>query len=488
MLPKSHQALYDDPDAYVGLYIHSFTQSNLRIPLPKFICEVLNYYKVHLSRLSPFGGVKLTTFALICRSYGGKFFYIKDTVVPNEYLKLLFEDNRLDKTSFKDSILYPIRELPLMDFRNFMIPGDDAEMRFKPRDVAKMAFGNFMIPGDDAEMRFIPKEPMGKYGTRSPTSSINKETFIVSTEHVASANPKQLAENFAESKGSSVNEQTMIVRSSAAPIQTRKVKVESSLSLTISDDDSEGFLKAFKLKTPHDYYILLSNITLSSWRGHLDNMAVDELLDFHDRCYARQVVLDNVMNQRTRKLLKTGDQVKEEIDVIKKREKSRMKKYSELEAKCEAAMDDLDKNTTVIILRQKEGIESQLRQEVEDVKHDRVEVVSKVISYIAMKLVHSDEIGKLVGRIPTTAIVYGRCAALEEVTKMKEPFDLTKFQATGHPRPDPSTPIEVLHTKKPKSLRRPAPSKKSAPSKLLSPSFALSSKVIYRQEVMSSCW
>ncbi|GJR56623.1 hypothetical protein Tco_1407144 [Tanacetum coccineum] len=471
MLLKSHQTMYDDPDGYVGLYIHSFTQSNLRIPLPKFVCEVLNNYKVHLSRLSRFGDAKLTTFALICRSYGGKFFYIEDTVVPNDYLELLFEDNRLDKTSFKDSILYPIQ----MDFRNFMIPGDDAEMRFNPRDVAslapclyycsscliEMAFGNFMIPGDDAEMRFMPREPTGKYVTRSPTSSINKETFIVSTEHVASANPKQLAENSVESKGSSINEQAMIVRSSPAPIQTRKVKDESSLSLTISDDDYEG---------------------------HLDNMAVNELLEFHDRCYARPVVLDNAMDQRTRMLLKTDDQVKGEIDAIKKREEARMKKYSEIKAKCEAAMDDFDKNTTVIILHQKvdslqaQGIESQLRQEVEDVKHDTAKVVSMVISYIAVKLVHSDEMVKLVGRISTTAIVYRRYAALEEVTKMKEPFDLTKFLATGHPTPDPSTPIEVLHSKKPKSLCRSAPSKKSAPSKLLSPSLAPSSKVIYRQE------
>nr|GFA60400.1 hypothetical protein [Tanacetum cinerariifolium] len=41
MLPKSNQTIYDAPDRFVCLYTHSFTLSNLMLPLPKFFCYVL---------------------------------------------------------------------------------------------------------------------------------------------------------------------------------------------------------------------------------------------------------------------------------------------------------------------------------------------------------------------------------------------------------------------------------------------------------------
>ncbi|GKB42844.1 hypothetical protein Tco_0887786 [Tanacetum coccineum] len=159
MLPKRTQPMYDAPDDFVGLYIHSFTLSNLSIPLPKLVCEVLNYYQVHLYRLNPFGCAKLTTFDVMCRAYGrelavdmfkgfldlcpardklafgkrpkadvlevllkpfshlrywkGRFFYIQNIVVPSDYPTLLLKDNRLDKKSFKDKIPYHVRELSM---------------------------------------------------------------------------------------------------------------------------------------------------------------------------------------------------------------------------------------------------------------------------------------------------------------------------------------------------------------------------------------
>nr|GEY44637.1 hypothetical protein [Tanacetum cinerariifolium] len=45
---------------------------------------------------------------------------------------------------------------------------------------------------------------------------------------------------------------------------------------------------------------------------------------------------------------------------------------------------------------------------------DRREVVSKVVPYDAMKLVYSDDMGSLVGRLVPSAILYGRCRAYEQ--------------------------------------------------------------------------
>ncbi|GJY48025.1 hypothetical protein Tco_0437981 [Tanacetum coccineum] len=77
------------------------------------------------------------------------------------------------------------------------------------------------------------------------------------------------------------------------------------------------------------------------------------MLDLHDRCYARQVVIDNVINRRARELLKVVDQMKGECDVLKEREKSRDKECEDLMAKCEAIMADFDNNPSMNVFRQK---------------------------------------------------------------------------------------------------------------------------------------
>ncbi|GKG47374.1 hypothetical protein Tco_0506859, partial [Tanacetum coccineum] len=73
-----------------------------------------------------------------------------------------------------------------------------------------------------------------------------------------------------------------------------------------------------------------------------------------------------------------------------------------------------------------EAVKASLRREVEELKKDRRDVVSKVIPYAAMELVHSDELGRLIGMLVSSAITYERCRAYEQVAAMKEPFDLSK--------------------------------------------------------------
>ncbi|GKF80460.1 hypothetical protein Tco_0239062, partial [Tanacetum coccineum] len=98
----------------------------------------------------------------------------------------------------------------------------------------------------------------------------------------------------------------------------------------------------------------------------------------HDRCYARQAVIDNVVNRRSRELLAITEKLRGECD------------------------------------------------EVDDVKRDRMEVVLKVVPYAAIELVHIDDMGSMVGRLVYSTIFYGRCKDLEQVARMKESFDLSK--------------------------------------------------------------
>ncbi|GJT78073.1 hypothetical protein Tco_1044798 [Tanacetum coccineum] len=159
ILPKSNQTIFDAPPGYVGLYTHSFSLENLRLPLTEFFCEVLEYFQVHISRLNPFGCAKLTTFVVMCKAYGcepsvdlfrgffnlcraGKwltfakrsekhipnllpkvitriegwhewFFYVQDSIIPAKYPQLLSEQNKLDLKSFKDKLPPNIKENPM---------------------------------------------------------------------------------------------------------------------------------------------------------------------------------------------------------------------------------------------------------------------------------------------------------------------------------------------------------------------------------------
>ncbi|GKD41140.1 hypothetical protein Tco_1261347 [Tanacetum coccineum] len=119
-------------------------------------------------------------------------------------------------------------------------------------------------------------------------------------------------------------------------------------------------------------------------------------------------------------------------------------------------------------------------------RFDRKDVVSKVVPYAAMELVHSDELGRLVGTLVSSAITYGRCRAYEQVAAMKEPFDLSKakgyrssytkentqasndFATTTFPWldnliADAAALIEALLSKKPPTLQKPAPSRTQMP-------------------------
>nr|GEX31106.1 hypothetical protein [Tanacetum cinerariifolium] len=108
ILPKKSQTILDAPLGYVGLYTHYFCLSNLRLLIPPFICEVLNYFKVYISRFSPFGMVKLTTFAVMCKAYGGL------------------------KTTWKHSPKRPViyHRGHEMDFKSFMLERVDGELNF----------------------------------------------------------------------------------------------------------------------------------------------------------------------------------------------------------------------------------------------------------------------------------------------------------------------------------------------------------------------
>ncbi|GJV39417.1 hypothetical protein Tco_1417857, partial [Tanacetum coccineum] len=196
--------------------------------------------------------------------------------------------------------------------------------------------------------------------------------------------------------------------------------------LSISDDD-EGLEDCLKLKDATACHLKISAITLPALKGFLDNHLDVDLLDLHDQKISLLVV-DAKLNK--------------------------------------ANLDKL-------------MLESQKWSGYQEVKHDRREVVSKVVPYAFMELLYSDELGRLVRKLVSSAITFGRCRAYEQVARMKEPFDLSKVKGLNEYVVDASAFVEALLSKKPPTLQKPIPSRTQMPmpsSQLATPSFAPSSK------------
>ncbi|GJQ99943.1 hypothetical protein Tco_0522928 [Tanacetum coccineum] len=170
-----------------------------------------------------------------------------------------------------------------------------------------------------------------------------------------------------------------------------------------------------------------------------------EVLDLHDRCYARQAMVDNAVNRRAHEFLQIIEKISGEADnpaILALQEK-----ISSLTADVKEHKGNLDRmmlesqkwasyQVTISTLESKvnsleadkarlEVVEASLHREVEELKQDRRDIVSKVVPYAAMELVHSDKLGRLVGKLVSSVITYGRCRAYERVATMKEPFDLS---------------------------------------------------------------
>nr|GEW23570.1 hypothetical protein [Tanacetum cinerariifolium] len=229
------------------------------------------------------------------------------------------------------------------------------------------------------------------------------EFFIVHTESVAARMKNRKCKTRGRSSRPPVKRK---LASSSLNSRTTRTKTSTSkddvLFLTVSNDD-EGLSEVHELNDATACHLKISAITPSSWKNHLDN---------------------HMDVERFRKLLEVIEKLRGEYHL--RRHSWRLSKYPS-------------------------------KKEVDDVKRDRMEDVSKVVPYAAIELIHSDDLGSLVGRLVSFAIFYGRCQAFEQVAGIKEPFDLSKVKGYH-----PLAPVEVLLSKKPPSLQRPARSKTQA--------------------------
>nr|GEZ69253.1 hypothetical protein [Tanacetum cinerariifolium] len=394
--------------------------------------------------LNPFGCTKLTTFVVMCKAYGCEtsvdlfrgffnlcrtegwhewFFYVQDSIIPAKYSQLLSERNKLDSKSLKDKLPPNIEQNPMFQ-----------HLCRYPTNVRVFPHPILFLAGVKPSLEYVNTEPLKS----------NEEPVIQPVEVTVDSGENPKPELFVVHPGSV-----------AARIKDWKCKTRGGLSrppcLMMTKVDFR-LPDVLELKNATTCHIKISAITLPAWKNHLDNHMDLELLDLHDRCYARQAVVDNAINMRSRELLQVIEKLRGKFDVMRNMERAREEDCEGLCVTCEAAMTEFEKNPAVVALRekifvlsievkkhklnldrmmlesQKWAVEVSFRKEVEELKQDRREVVSKVVPYVAMKLVYSDNMGSLVGRLVSSTILYGSCRAYEQVANIKKPFELSKVK------------------------------------------------------------
>ncbi|GJR82464.1 hypothetical protein Tco_0153249 [Tanacetum coccineum] len=317
----------------------------------------------------------------------------------------------------------------------------------------EMDFRSFKMEVIDGEFNFLSKEDIGNEGGGSLSVSITTKARTTYVEPLNAVDPSQFAKNIVDSDDAPSEKDDV-------KLIDRKATGKPSDPLDVDRDPNiHGKLSPF-------IHLVVTYVTPPSWKHHLKEISLENICDIHDKAYMRQVVLDNVVNRRTRELISTLLEARVACNAIWEREK------------------------------EKDKIETLQGQEIDGLKQNRVAMVAKVVLHVAAERARSDEMGFHVTRLIKMTIIHGRCTTFEEVATLKIPFKLEKMPnyrpfskkefdqagddlaAASYPFlaeaiVDPYTPLEVLLSNKPKSL-----CVKSAPSYSQSKSKPSSSKII----------
>ncbi|GJY76690.1 hypothetical protein Tco_0481806 [Tanacetum coccineum] len=396
-------------------------------------------------------------------NWKGSFFYVENRIIPSDYPELLLEK---------------------MDFRSFMMQEINSEFKFLLEGCINDNQGSPSSKSVNNEALVIDAKPLTSLhpsnfvkdvADSDDASAGDNENPLLGTSFPPLPKAVKKLRSLGKRKlPFGVRDSLPKVRKMVA--QASKVAGEASDPLGVdSDADIHEFPSTKELKDSADCHWVVAHVTPPSWKEHLRQISIKQLCDIRDRAYMCQVILDNVLNSRTWELISALHKATTSYDAIRARELEKDKAYAELERKCNEALLDLNKNPLVadmwtenktlqrhvdglyskctrLVLEKKKwinydqtlstlqskikGLESeretqdlrdQLLWEMDALKQDRASVVAKVVPDAATKLIRSDEMGMLVAKLVKASIIYGRCAAFEEVAKLKEPFVMEKM-------------------------------------------------------------
>ncbi|GJZ06448.1 hypothetical protein Tco_0540241 [Tanacetum coccineum] len=339
-------------------------------------------------------------------NWKGSFFYDKNRIIPLDYPEVILEGNKFDKKNLLGT------RLSLLKFVNNEAPVIDA----KP--LTSLHPSNFVEDVADSDDAFAGDNENPLLGTSLPSlSEAGKKFRLIGKRKLPSR----------------VGDSLLKVRKMVSQVSKVAGKASDPLDVDSDADIHAMLLLSFRIT---DCHWVVAHVTPPSWKEHLRQISIKQLCNIHDRAYICHVVLDNMLNSRTWELISALYKVIASYDAIRARELEKDRAYAELERKCNEALLDLTKNPLVAdmqteietLQRRVDCLHSECtRLEMDALKQDRASVVAKVVPDAATKLIRSDEMGMLVAKLVKAFVIYGRCAAFEEVSKLKEPFVMDKM-------------------------------------------------------------
>ncbi|GJT10924.1 hypothetical protein Tco_0857966 [Tanacetum coccineum] len=234
--------------------------------------------------------VKLTTFAVMCKAYGGE----------------------------------PTVDL-LRSLLNLGLTGD--WLTLSNRGGSGMDFKSFMMEGVDGEFNFLP-EGANEDSSSPSTKSVNNETLVIDVDPITKILPSERVETIVDSDddpsdhnddvGTSLKATTLNVDSDP-DFYGKYFIILSNLFLgTVFTFFyfTTKFPSAKELKEADDCHFMVAHVTPPSWKKYLKEISLEKLYDIHDRAYMRQVILDNTLNRRTCKLMSALSKARASCDAI----------------------------------------------------------------------------------------------------------------------------------------------------------------------------
>ncbi|GJT36831.1 hypothetical protein Tco_0936696 [Tanacetum coccineum] len=446
------------------------------------------------------------------KGWKGSFFFIENKIVPSKYPKLLLEENKLGKKSFKDVVPLHVQEDPLYNqiatypcnVQTFPDPilflaGLKSFWEHSPKKPIiyhcrkEMDFRSFMVGGIDGEFHFESKGGFADDEGNSPsTGLLTNEAPVIDVAPLNSAPPSHVAENVKDSDdlssgGDIVGEAERLRKSS-------KVTVVGDASDPLDVDSDPGIHGKFYtfsassvlstcgaklifvfpefpsdkgLKDSTDCHFVVAHVTPPSWKQHLRDISLEKLCDIHDKAYMRYAVLDNMLNSRTRQLISALEKARASCNAIREKEIEKDKAYAELERKCNEALQDLDKNPLVLDMRVEiETLQGRLMGFT-----DRATVVSKVLPDVATKLICSDEmeVASLMEPFILEKMPGYRSSSKEGFDRVGDGLANASYPFLAEVSVDPYASVEQLLSKKLQSLCSKPTSSCSKPSSSKAP-------------------
>nr|GEX55017.1 hypothetical protein [Tanacetum cinerariifolium] len=201
----------------------------------------------------------------------------------------------------------------------------------------------------------------------------------------------------------------------------------------VAGPHGEEFPSAKELWDATDCHWVVAHVTSLSWKQHLKEISLEQLCDIHDRAYMHQAILDNAFQDLDKNPLVSD--MRSKIEALKGPINGLHNKYNRLVLE-EKKWVNYEQTLSTLHVRVKD-LESereklkiskaQLLQEIDSLKQDKADVVTKVVPEEAMKLIQTDEMGILVAKLVKESMFHGTCAAFKEVDNLKEHFVLEKM-------------------------------------------------------------